>query len=205
MLFTNKSVLQTNESIPKQMNESENLLINAILNFENTIQGSIAWEDLKDVDFAMWLPSEEDAIFESSPIINKWTTAYSITQRYWSYITADLLKTLKLVDENTHRLGLPDAFQAFAFLTTDGEQVIVSLSKEKGIRYHFARTTSLAYRLQFMDKFILYCKSWKELIDSRTGMQDDDLGFFNWWTLTVETSISVEKKDPLTGVGIITK
>ncbi|MEO4005049.1 hypothetical protein [Flavobacterium sp. CAU 1735] len=187
------------------MNESESILINKILDFENTIQGSIEWEDLKDVDFAMWLPSEEDAVFESSPIIGKWETAYSITQHYWSYITADLLKKLEIVGENTKRLGLPDSFQAFAFETTDNEQIILSLSKEKGIRYHFARTTSLEYRLQFLDTFIVYCKSWKELVDTHTGMQDDDLGFINWWILTVETSIAVEKKEPLTGVGIITK
>ncbi|UUC44816.1 hypothetical protein [Flavobacterium cerinum] len=187
------------------MNESDNSRINTILNFENTILESIEWNDLKEVQFAMWLPTEEDSIFEASPIMNRWNTAYSITQHYWSYITADLLRILKLVSEETRRLGLPDDFQVFPFLTTDNEQVILSLSKEKGIRFHFARTTPLAYRLQFMDNFIMYCNSWKELVDTHTGNQDDDLEFSNWWNFTVETSISVEKKEPLTGVGVIAR
>ena len=100
-----------------------------------------------------------------------------MTKDNWSFITADLLKTLKLVDERTFRLGLPDNFQAFAFLSTDYEQVILSLSQEKGIRLHFAETTPFKYRVAFMDNFISYCKAWKSIIELNNGEKDENLGF----------------------------
>ncbi|KQS88525.1 hypothetical protein [Chryseobacterium sp. Leaf394] len=189
----------------KQDGELDGSRGNVILNFQHLIQESIEWNELKEVEFAMWLPCDQDNNFASSPMVDKWSTAYSLTKNYWSYIVADLLKTQKLVDEKTFRLGLPDNFQAFAFLTTDGEQIILSLSKEKGIRLHFSETTSLKYRLSFMNSFIMYCKAWKELADINKGKQDDDLGFENWWSFTVETSIALEENEPLIGVGIIAK
>ena len=176
-----------------------------ILNFQHSIQKSIEWNELKNVEFAMWFPCEEDKTFSTSSITEKWTILYSLTKDYWSFITADILKTLDLVDEETFRLGLPENFQAFAFLTTDNEQVILSLSQEKGIRLHFAETTSYKYRIAFMDNFISYCNAWKSLIELNNGEKDEDLGFEAWWLLTAKTSMAVEEKGPLTGVGKITK
>ncbi|GAB4349628.1 MAG: hypothetical protein OHK0038_28340 [Flammeovirgaceae bacterium] len=176
-----------------------------ILNFQHSIQKSIEWTDLMNVEFAMWLPCEEDKNFTSSPIAEKWTKIYSLTKDYWSFITADILKTLKLVDEKTFRLGLPDNFQPFAFLTTDNEQIVVSLSKEKGIRLHFAETTPFKYKVTFLDNFISYCNAWKSLIELNNGQKDENLGFEEWWLLTLKTATTVEEKEPLTGVGKIVK
>ncbi len=176
-----------------------------ILTFQHSIKHSIEWNDLNDVEFAMWLPCDQDNLFASSPLSHKWTVAYTFTKYNWSYIAADLLKTLNLVDEETFRLGLPESFQAFAFLTTDDEQIILSLSQEKGIRFHFSESTSLNYRLLFMDHFVSYCKAWNDLIELNGGEKDDDLGFDKWWSITLKTSISVEENEPLTGVGKIVK
>lgn len=198
---------QSKENLPdaKTENQLDGSRGNIILSFQSLIQKSIKWNELNSVEFGMWLPCDQDKKFKSSPIIDKWTKVYSLTKDYWSYITGDLLKTLQLVDDNTFRLGLPDNFQAFAFLTTDNEQIILSLSKEKGIRFHFAETTSLEYRTKFMDNFIFYCNAWKELIDLNNGEKDDDLEFEDWWALTCKTSIAVEEKEPLVGVGKIAK
>lgn len=139
----------TKESSPGIEPENEHKLGESpgenILAFQHSIKNSIEWNDLNSVEFAMWLPCDQDNLFASSPVIDKWTVAYTLTKYNWSYITADLLKTLNLVDEETFRLGLPDNFQAFAFLTTDDEQIILSLSQEKGIRFHFSESTSLNY------------------------------------------------------------
>ena len=178
---------------------------NIIIDFQKTISKLIAWEELEDVEFGMWLPCERDPHFYNSLIAEKWTIIYNLTQKHWSYITADLLKTLKLIDENTSRIGLPDDFQAFAYLTTENEQVILSTSKEKGIRLHFADSTSFDYRCEYLDKFIEYCTAWQGLISLLNGKQDEDLGFLKWWEFTSETSKKVNQVQPLTGVGQIVK
>lgn len=176
-----------------------------ILKFHQSLQKSIEWNELKNVEFAMWFPSEQDKLFNSSQTKEKWTKIYSITKDYWTYITADLLKTLSIVDKSTFRLGLPDTFEAFAFLTPDGEQVILSLSQEKGIRFHFAETASINFRLFFLDNFISYCNAWKELVELNNGKKDEGLEFENWWLFLIETTIAVEKNEPLTEVGKIVK
>lgn len=165
----------------------------------------IEWDNLKDVRYAMWLPSDEDANFAASPVTEKWTQVYSITKDYWSYITANLLDTLGLIEKGMFRMDLPDQIQAYAFATKEGEQVILSLSKEKGIRLHFAETTSLDSRLHILNKFILYCKAWKDMIALTNETPDKDLGFAGWWDLLKKTSEEVEKGEPLEGVGKILK
>ena len=96
-------------------------------------------------------------------------------------------------------------FQAFAFLTDQDEQVVFSVSQEKGIRFHFSASTSLEYRAAFMDQFITYCKAWKSLISENGGEQDEDLGFDQWWKNMVKVSAGIEEKEPLTSVGKIVK
>lgn len=105
----------------KQENQADGSHGDMILRFQHSIQKSIEWNDLINVEFAMWLPCDQDKTFASSPIAEKWTKIYSLTKDYWSFIAADLLKTLHLADEKTFRMGLPDRFQAFAFLTTGNE------------------------------------------------------------------------------------
>jgi hypothetical protein len=204
-LFGKPATESVQDTASKNENESDGSQGTIILQFQRSIQQSIEWQELNDVEFAIWLPCDEDPRFTTSPLTDKWTSIYSLTKHLWSFIAADLLKTLNLVDEETFRLGLPDSFQAFAFVTTDGEQVVLSLSQEKGIRFHFAETTPFHYRVQFMDNFIAYCKAWKSLVESNNGEKDEDLGFENWWLLTRKTSIAVEENEPLTGVGKIVK
>ena len=177
--------------------------VDRILMFQHSIQKPIEWATLNDVEFAMWLPCEEDNLFASSPITDKWTVAYSIIKFHWSYITAGVLKTLNLMDDKIFRIGLPDDFHAYSFLATENEQIVLSLSKEKGIRFHFAETTPLQYRVSFMDNFVSYCNAWKELVEQNDGEKDDDLGFEGWWLSTLETSKAVEENEPLIGVGKI--
>ena len=208
-LFGKPTKESTQETDSENKIDSESKLDGSIgeiiLKFQHSIQKPIEWNELKNVEFAMWLPCEEDKLFASSPMLEKWIVLYSLTKHYWSFITADILKTLKVVDENNMRVSLPDNFMAFAFLTTDDEQVILSLSKEKGIRLHFAETTPLKYRLLFMNNFILYCNAWKGMVDLNNGKKDEDIGFEKWWTLMVETTIGVEAIEPVLFVGSIAK
>ncbi|SEW01158.1 hypothetical protein SAMN05428988_1236 [Chitinophaga sp. YR573] len=179
-------------------------LARCIVEFQQDLN-LIEWDSLKDVEYAMWFPSDEDATFTGSPVTEKWTQVYSITKDYWSYIAANLLDTLGVIEKGMFRTDLPEDLQAYAFVTKGGEQVILSISKEKGIRLHFAATTSLDSRLHILSKFILYCKAWKDMVGLTNEKPDEDPGFAGWWNLLKKTSEDVEKNEPLTGVGQIVK
>ena len=174
-----------------------------IAEFHIAIQKPIQWAELKETNFAMWFPCAQDPLFAASPIIENWSQIYSCTSIYWSYMTADLLKVLQEIDDDTFRMSLPDEFMTFPFLTLENEQVILSLSQEKGIRLHFAETTSFAYRAAFVHKFLVYCQGWKKLVDANHGELDEDLHFADWWNTTVNTSSMMEKSKPLSAVGKI--
>lgn len=176
-----------------------------IIHFRSLISEYLEWDNLSDIEFAMWLPSDNDPVITTSPVIGVWTDIYTITRYYWSYITADFLKVLGLVDEDTMRVSLPKEFQAFAFTTSEEEQAILSLSEEKGIRIHFAKTTPLRYRLGFLKDFMSYCKAWKGLIDKNNAPQDEELGFTEWWELALKTAVAVQQKEPVESFGKIMK
>lgn len=196
------------EKTTKKINNQDNLdgsRGDIILHFKNQIKNQIEWDKLEDVKFGMWLPSSENESLKDSGIIDKWNSIYKYTSTYWSYISADLLKTLGLLGDNNFRLNLPNEFQAFAFVTDKNEEIVLSLSQEKGIRLHFSENTSLDYRLNFLDSFEQYCKAWSELIKIKNGKIDTDLKFKDWWELNVKVSLETEKYEPLTGVGVIVK
>jgi hypothetical protein len=178
---------------------------NTILSFRHTLQKSIEWKDLKDVEFAMWAPCEQDSSFSSSPLVSKWTDIYELTKNHWTYLTADILKTLNLIQDETFRLELPEKLQSFAFLTSTNEQAILSLSQEKGIRFHFAQTTSLDHRLSFLDNFQDYCRAWIQWVELNKGEKDADIGFSRWWELMVEATKKSDAIEPIKMAGKIIK
>ncbi len=176
-----------------------------ILNFQAQLVKQIELDSLEDVNFGMWLPSEGNGSFEDSGIIEIWNSIYETTSNCWSYVAADLLKTLKLADERIFRLNMPDEFWACAFETKDKEQIILSLSKEKGIRLHFSEKTTLAYRTEFLKNFDRYCTAWREFIALSNGKEDSDLEIGQRWALNVKVALEAEKHEPLTAVGQIMK
>jgi len=176
-----------------------------IIHFKSLISGSLEWNKLSDIEFAMWLSSDDDLEITTSPVISEWAEIYALTRNYWSYIAADFLKTLGHIDEKTMRITLPEEFQAFAFTTSESEQVILSLSQEKGIRVHFAKTTPLKYKLDFLKDFKSYCRAWKELIDINNARQDEDLSFNEWWELALKTVEAIQQKEQVESFGKIMK
>ncbi|MBK7573416.1 MAG: hypothetical protein IPI10_18105 [Bacteroidetes bacterium] len=178
---------------------------NLIVKFQNIISHEINWDDLNDVEFAMWLPSETDNRFSNSEIIGKWTEIFNLTSNYWSYITADLLKLLQVIGDDEMRMALPEENTTYALLTNQNEQIILSISVEKGIRFHFASTTSFEYRMNFMNDFLNYCKGWKSLLTKLNEPPDENIGFSQWWELTVKASKMADVNEPILAVGKIIK
>lgn len=178
---------------------------NLIATFQDIIAQKINWDELNDVEFAMWLPSENDNRFSNSEIISKWTEIFNLTNRYWSYITADLLKILKVIGDDEMQMELPQENTTFALLTNQNEQIILSLSAEKGIRFHFASTTSFEYRMNFLKDFLNYCKGWEGLVNKLNQPADENAEFSEWWALTIKASKMADINEPILAVGKIIK
>jgi hypothetical protein len=173
----------------------------AIIAFREELDSVIEKTDLKEKNFAMWLPAEGDEKVASSPIIELWNSTYTASCRHWTYITADLLKVLKVLNGKTGRMELPREMVSFPFQTRDREQMLVSFSHEKGIRFHMAESTPLAYRVQFLDKFLAYCTAWATLVDQLQGEPDEDIGFKGWWDSALSVALQTEKQKAVMGLG----
>ncbi len=198
-LFDSGSQNRKKEENPKKMDNGERGLL--LHNFHRTIKKTINKDELENVPFAMWLPCQEDSIFTSSEISNLWSLVYENTKNSWTYITADFLKKLGVAKEEDTRIDLPNDFMIFPYLTTDNVQIILSISREKGIRLHFSETTPYHYRLNYLKSFTEYCRAWNELIVKFNGDRDEAIGFTDWWQTMLEVAKQTEQKKPLTGIG----
>lgn len=176
---------------------------NDVAHFRALLGRAAEWEELPAAEFGMWLPAPDDSDFGKSPVVAVWTDIYAVTVGCWSFVTADLLKVLGIVSSTAMRLGLPEENQSFPFFTNTDVPVILSLSQEKGIRFHFTQTTPLTYRMTFLQMFLAYCRSLRDSVQRTKSLHENALGFEEWWILTVQTGRMVSAQKPLTGIGMI--
>lgn len=175
----------------------------AINKFHQLIHQLSYNETIEDIEFAMWWASEDDPFFTKSVITDNWIKIYEITKHIQSYVAADLLRHLGLVENDINRMMLPDKIDSISILTNDNIKLIISFSREKGIRFHFSEYTPYEYQLNFLDSFIDYCLTMKKRVELNKWETDADSGSSDWWEATIRTSIIIEKNGQLDVVGKI--
>ena len=175
----------------------------AIHGFHKLIQKAIDWEMLENAEYAMWLPCKDDPSFSKSGITVRWTKIYESYKYIQSYIAADLLRYLGLIEDDINRMTLPEESDTITVQTDDNEQIIISFSQEKGIRFHFSESTSYNKRLCFLDSFTTYCRAMKKLVEDNNWGLDTDHESDSWWDATIKATANIEKNGPVEGVGKI--
>ncbi len=187
----------------KTITYSEKELDIKLNTFRNLLYKSIKWNDLDKVDFAMWFLANGDEDFITSKILDIWTEIYKQTCLYSSYLIADILRVLKIHITDEMQIYLPQKSISFPFLTKNNDQVILTLSQEKGIRFHFSETTQFSFRMNFLVHFLDYCKAWNQMLQECKVPFDQSIEFMNWWNITIKTSRMINNQQPILNIGII--
>ncbi len=101
-------------------------------------------------EYAMWWPDESEDIFWDSPTSKILQNTYEVFRNYESVHAGYLLNQIGLAAE-IGRAWLPDEDKALPVIGPEQKNLLVVLSKEKGIRFFFpVNTTSRFYREQFL-------------------------------------------------------
>ncbi|UCH89068.1 MAG: hypothetical protein JSV49_12690 [Thermoplasmata archaeon] len=79
-----------------------------------------------------------------------------------SYVLASIFRVLQLVDSNVQRMKLPQKTMTIPIIGPEDQKFILSVSEEKGIRFHFnSEITGAEYRDSFWSVFAAYAEAWK--------------------------------------------
>ena len=158
-------------------------------------------------EYAMWWPTEDDPSFARSEVRGHIGRAYRAAEGIESYVLAELLYRLGILDQDTLRITFPDEPIYASFETPEGLPVVFSASREKGMRFHFhTKLTAAKYRNDFWQQFAEFVEMWRGGVEDAGAPFDLDAEVKprEWWTLTDEAVAAVESTgEPVRVVGAI--
>ena len=120
--------------------------------------------------YAMWWPEHDTHRFENSPASRYLDEAYKQIEGIESYVAAHIARRIELInpDKPLPRLPLPDEPLKGAARGPQGVSLMVSISKAKGIRFHFSvEHTDPIYRDRFLRLWLEHIKYMRKAIEER--------------------------------------
>jgi hypothetical protein len=142
--------------------------------------------------YALWWPEHDTHHFENSPAYRYLDEAYKQIEGIESYIAAHIARRVELVDPNQPltRMSLPEAELKGAARGPERVSMMVSVSKEKGIRFHFSvEHTDPIYRDRFLRLWLEHIKYMRQAIEER-NLPLDIPGAersLDWWNFFKKT------------------
>ncbi len=168
-----------------------------ILWFSDMLGCTIESSEQVESVFAMWHPCSDDPLFSGSEIRSLWTMIYNNTENCRSYIAADILRQLGIVGAELERFFPMSDLLVYPLMSATGDTVILTLSEEKGMRFHFSEKTSYADRCYFLQLLLSYCQEWETKISLQKRDKDNDPSPSEWWSSMSEAAILEEKLGPV--------
>ena len=102
--------------------------------------------------YAMWWQSDDDPVFHTSKTCDYLIKMYEVFKGYETYLTGYVLRQTRVVQElELKRMQLPDNHATYIITAPEGKNVVLDISKEKGIRFLFPiDSTTKEYRERFL-------------------------------------------------------
>lgn len=158
-------------------------------------------------EYAMWFPSTDEPLFAPSLTRQNIGCVYEALNGITTYVLADILRRYEGNRDPARRFALPDDQLVLTILSPDDQVFALSVSKEKGIRLHFNRSTSALDRNRILAAFKEYCGNLRGNI-VEAGFPFDEASEsppIEWWHATEHVAHELEEKfEPLEGIGILT-
>lgn len=173
-----------------------------MLNFLNDFRPGP--ETVPPGDYAMWSPSPDEPLFAPSETRRNLGRVYQCVEGIETFALASLLRGLQLVGQDVGRVALPDDLASFPVLGPDGQVLAVSVSSEKGIRFHFHQSASGAYRNRVLTGFVAYLEALRRAV-ALSGVSLDEpreSSPAEWWVQMEKVVCHMEETgEPVQAVG----
>jgi hypothetical protein len=162
-------------------------------------------EDNKGKYIMMWSDFEKGGITDSECFKNI-DRSYKALSGIESYVFGVMCNELKLMDKEVGRVRLPDDGGTISVTGPEEEKIMISVSEEKGISFHFnPKITSSEYRDAFWSVFADYAEGWKNEAIERDFSQDyekESPSLQHWLTMSKFMAQEREKSNVME-IGIL--
>jgi len=137
--------------------------------------------------YAMWWATDEGQRFSQSACFRSWGSVYHTLDGIETWAVSLALRTLGALGNETMRVTYPPGMKAYFVEGPMGEPLVLSLSQEKGIRFHFnAERCPAEYRDRFVDSFARCLGLLRREIEAEVGQLDavSNPRALDWWKST---------------------
>ncbi|MEM1183005.1 MAG: hypothetical protein AAGM22_31980 [Acidobacteriota bacterium] len=161
--------------------------------------------DIRSGDHSMWWPTEEDSDAPKSPVLADIDRFYGAVDGREAWFVGFLLHGLGVLEEARPEPP-PEELGVFNVTGPEGQTLLVSLSAEKGLRFHFHRSQDPTYRDRFWRHIAAFAVHFRGQLD-RQGVPEAEATRerpAEWWRLTRGVLATLgEKGQAPRGVGTI--
>ncbi len=155
--------------------------------------------------YAMWWASPREKKFTNSKTQIAYRDIYAAIQGIETYILAKFAIRAGLCPGKTSRVKLPIEHLSVPLRGPEHTVLVLSASREKGIRIQFDESTSPTYRDNFLHAFQVYVSGWKkEAVKHGLPLDEDVKPTTLQWYNAMESNTKKHEKagDRLTSVGM---
>lgn len=159
--------------------------------------------------YAMWWRSEKDTLFAKSKTVRILHELYKTLDGYNSYFFGILCQSLGLITSDSARVALPDREASIPIKGPEFQNMFISASREKGIRFHFDTATATAdFRDSFLSLVLAFAKEWRKKLKEMKLSKDPpdeeyEDGPMGWWQLSLQAALRHEKPSAVEFFGVI--
>lgn len=160
-------------------------------------------------DYGMWFTSAGDDAFSRSDTFKAIDRIYRAVAGREEIALAEIFSHLGAGCGDPRRIPLPDSPLVVPVLAGDNQCLLVSASKEKGIRFHFPRSVPPAFRVEMLNSAAAFLEAGrKSSLVPRSELPQDDTderSSARWWTAMKRTITDQEARGELSqAVGKVT-
>ena len=158
-------------------------------------------------EYAMWHSDKHDSTFYKSVTNTTLLELYECIKGYESYIFGYLLSEIKMKGfEEFKRVSLPSDENSFVVKGPEYNDIIISVSQEKGIRFQFHRpSTTHQYRERLLKQILSSLKAFQVMLTMKQMPKDEELdeNGYDWYTFMARVIEKQEKEGQINGEFVI--
>ncbi len=153
--------------------------------------------------YATWWSTDEEPSFPGSRSWSHLDRAFTALDGVESYVLAAILRISGYLGDEYQNVGQVELTPETSFFGLEGPEeviVILTVSREKGLKFAFPESAAVGYRELFLKNFADYCENAREEILRQGGElndYDDDSGYgkpIGWWRGICQTSKQIESE-----------
>ncbi|WP_457334998.1 hypothetical protein [Rhizobacter sp. P5_C2] len=115
-------------------------------------------------EYGMWFSTPGDECFSMSSTLDSIDRVYEAMRGIEESVFAEVLHCTRSIERDVRQAPLPDELVVVPVIEAQDVGFLVSASNEKGIRFHFHRSTASALRIELLAKFARYFENRRQAV-----------------------------------------